>query len=482
MNSKYGVFNFHEYPNRIDVKMIDYNKSERKKYHAKHSLVKMSKVMEEVKSPAVFEDGLTYKYYDTSIESVTEKGEFKNYKLISKQNKPSRAKQKAIKDTIIVANLKTNKSKATIVTENEDGSIVSSGYLMIKPKGNIDIEYLKTVFHSPQIIYYLRQICSTGLGMANWSFNDLANVKIPLPPIEEQRRTLPIVKEKIAGLEEKIKELEKEKEKNSLQNIIDRVFEEELNMVNHKFDKKIIYDYYDFNNMNERLDLRSQIFIKYVKHDIPYAVKIKKIAKINSQAVIRRRTHINGKLIEFKDIVPFAGKILNYRDVDEKFGSEVTKFKGNDIMFSKMNPQSGNMVLVTPEHDDFYGSAEFWGLVIDKDICIPEYFLFALGLSSITNNYKYWLTGAQGSSDNKKGGRARISDKEFFNMNIPLPNKNIQRVIIDKINSLHDKYSNIYFDNKIKSINKCIERDLNRYILEGYSDDLFEINEEDYLE
>lgn len=475
MSSYYNVASFDELNNRMDCKVLEY-KSNLEEVVGKYPVVKLGRYIEQINSPAKFEDNIEYKFYDTSVNSVNEKGEFVDYKLINSKNKPSRAKQVAIKDTIIVANLKTNKGKACIVTDEEAGSIISSGYLIIKPKKELDIEYLKMVLQCEFSLYYLRQIASTGLGMANWSYDDLSKIKIILPPLSEQQRTLPIIKEKIKIMEDRIKELEEEKEHNTLQSAIDRFFKEELGLdfVSNKA-SNILYTSFDFNEMTERLAFKSQINSNNLAVKIPFEMKLGKIVTLNSQAVIRRRTHIKGKLIEFKDIKAFSGEVINYNEVDQKFGSEVTRFKGNDLMYSKMNPHTGNMVLVSEEYDDYYGSAEFWGLNINKELCITEYLLYVLGTSYVLNNYKFWLTGAQGSSEDDKGGRARLSSKEFLNMKIPLPSKDIQKIIIEKLRGAKNEIENNIYVKKIEEIQSIINSDLNKYILHGYGDDLFQL-------
>lgn len=488
MVNYYAICEFKDLNNRMDSKFLYYNQNQKIKDTNKYPIVRLKKVMDLIKSPAVFEENTEYRYYDTSIDSVTEKGEFKNYKLITKENKPSRAKQVALNGTLIVANLKTNKSKAAIVTDKEAGSIISSGYLIIKPKDNIDIEYLQTILHSQKVIYYLRQICSTGLGMANWSYNDLANIKIPLPPIEEQRRTLPLVKEKIAKLQEKIKKLEKEKEENSLQNIIDRVLEK--NGIEYKKPnviKNTIYGSVDFQNSTRELSINKLLFDEQrVYRHLPQGYKVKTINKLISEGIIvdvkdGNHGELHPKSSEYVEAgIPFI--MANDIHPNGKINFEACKKITQERMATLRTgfAQNGDILLTHK------GSMGLTAIINNNDypvvILSPQVTYYRLNNAQKIINKLYLYNFFKSSIFQdvlkhyaKQSTRDYVGITKQKTIKIIIPPYDIQHRINEEINNVISKMYD--YKSKIKKLKNKIELDLNKYILEGYSEDLFELED-----
>ena len=478
-NSSYSVAFFdEEMLGRIDTKYLSYKKELSNLYDENIDYDTLGKYIMEVKNPVKFKDGVIYKFYDTSIKSVNEKGQFVNYQLITKQTAPSRAKQMAIKDTIIVANLKTNKGKACIVTEKEDGSIVSSGYLMIKPTNKMNIEYLQQILQCEFSLYYLRQIASTGLGMSNWSFSDLCKIKLKVPSLEEQERTLPLVKEKIKIIEDKIKELEVEKKANDFNHLLDKYLGDMLGIkipsIND-FSNSIITTR-NFDDIVEKLSIDANMgdfsYLKNSKYDI---TNINKLYKKGIITKIQDGSHLlspknndlddNGYYyIQCGNLTPNGFTLSSLKRVTKNFYDNVGQgyVEENDVLLSVMGTVGISCVL--KKKIDGVINVAIMFIRTNTKYINPQYLSY--WLNSIFFNYQIMI-------DKTNMSRDQISAKKLLRSKIILPDKETQDKIVEQLEELLTY--NPYWDNKIKELQSIIDNDLNKYILNGYSDDLFEI-------
>lgn len=485
-NSYYNVALFdEELTGRFDTKHLKYQKDVKVNYDDSTCYDKLGKYMHEIKNPAKFVDGVEYKFYDTSVKSVNEKGQFVNYQIITNANKPRRAKQVAVVNTIIVANLKTNRGKACIVTEKEAGSIVSSGYLMIKPNQNLNIDYLQAILQSQFALYYLRQIASTGLGMANWSYSDLAKIRLHVPSIAEQQRTLPLVQEKIKVLENMIKELEEKKKKYELQNKIDEVFQDVLDISHpnetldryYSFGDYSIISYNEFSNCgtldvfsNYKFSLQEQLTKKY---------HCKKLKDVTSLVMPGRDTPkpINNKTslfrVQTKDMIEKDGNI-DYKHLDnmkkEDYDSFVEKkIEKNDIILAIFGSGAIGRVVYSDRDDINAVLGNHLVGIIRANENTNSRFLFYYLYSFIGQQQIFrCVTGTT--------GQISLSIPRVRKILVPELDSDTQELIINKIES----YGNPNELNKrIQFIQSIIDDSLNKYILNGYSDDLFELPKED---
>lgn len=402
-----------------------------------------------------------------------------DYVSQTKYNNPSILRLK--RNDIVIAMSGSTCGKFGII-EFDKKCFVNQRVLVVRVKEEFDV--------LPDYLVEFIAVCTTniiakasGLGLKNIANKDYEKFKIQdFPSLTEQQRTLPLVQAKIKVIKAKIKELEEEKENKSLKNIIDIVFQEKLGIeipnVESVPNSHYLVDIED--SYTDRLDFN---FINYKNNienkDTNNTIKVKRIATIIDTKKVKKGTEIYGQSIEFKEVLPYSGVIetpIHYTNYTVE--GDRTAFDGCDVMFSKFNPQFGNNVLVTKENDKCVGSLEFWGLKLDKNKIIPQYFIYAMSTKQILVSFCYLVTGAKLILDGN--GRSRVTPSQFYNLNIPVPDKTIQQEIIDEIKHRLDETK--WYNDKISILQSIIDNDLNKYILNGYSDDLFNVPKGDEKE
>ena len=91
--------------------------------------------------------------------------------------------------------------RGAIVSTNEEGWICGTGSFFIKPKQNINPNYLMMAFRIPYVRFMLLGK-SVGTTMNNLNQTILKSVPLPLPPIEEQQRIVDRVNELMKQIDE----------------------------------------------------------------------------------------------------------------------------------------------------------------------------------------------------------------------------------------------------------------------------------------
>lgn len=122
------------------------------------------------------------KYFSTgSIKEV-----FKPEGLYTFENRPSRANRLVLKGDIIEAKM-SNTIKTTIVNEELDNQLVSTGFFQIRTNNETTTKYIYYLLQSPYFINIKNELSS---GTTQKAINDtnLRKIIVPIPPLEEQKR------------------------------------------------------------------------------------------------------------------------------------------------------------------------------------------------------------------------------------------------------------------------------------------------------
>lgn len=106
---------------------------------------------------------------------------------ITSENAPSRAQQIIKSEDVIVSTVRPNLNNVALITPEFDNTICSTGFSVLRPTSKIVPEYL---FHYTQTEQFISQCISqsTGISYPATSDKKIRGIKIPLPPIEEQRK------------------------------------------------------------------------------------------------------------------------------------------------------------------------------------------------------------------------------------------------------------------------------------------------------
>ena len=114
------------------------------------------------------------------------KEEFKPEGTYTFENRPSRANRLVLKGDIIEAKM-SNTIKTTIVNEELDNQLVSTGFFQIRINSEITTKYVYYFLQSPYFTNIKNELSS---GTTQKAINDanLSKIIIPIPPLEEQKR------------------------------------------------------------------------------------------------------------------------------------------------------------------------------------------------------------------------------------------------------------------------------------------------------
>lgn len=328
-------------------------------------------------------------------------------------------------------------------------SIVNKEFLLLCVNSNVIQEQINKM--------------KTTAAIPNFKYQHFKKLIFPIMSLEEQERTLPLVKAKIKILEDKIKELEKAKEDNSLQKVSTTVIvenydnsyestQDETKFLFSNFED--MYNYLSFNNISHKeISTIEKVPLSYI---------------LEKGSDTKIKTNSNSQyIVGLEDIESFTGKIIPNKALDNgNINSDKVIFKGNDIMFAKMRPYLGKFIVVNKQNQDYIGSSELFGLKIKEGVDVR---LVKIILSSnyIIDQYKQYYSG---------NGKPRISRDNLLKVLVP------KSVIDDSENFVEEVAMrldvNMFFDEEIAQLQSIIDNDLNKYILNGYSDDLFEIPKE----
>ena len=106
---------------------------------------------------------------------------------------PSRARQLVQTNDVLVSTVRPNLNSVAVVTEEFSGATASTGYTVLRPLPEVlDTQYL---FHWVKTGHFINEMIKLATGQSYPAVSDkiILNSKIPLPPLEEQRRIASIL-------------------------------------------------------------------------------------------------------------------------------------------------------------------------------------------------------------------------------------------------------------------------------------------------
>ena len=152
-------------------------------------------------------------------------------------------------------------------------------------------------------------------------------------------------------------------------------------------------------------------------------------------------------LIDFKQVEPLNGKIIDFNNIVVELGSDKIEFGDCHLLTNKLRPYLGYSVLNQSEYQ-LIGTTEFipFNLRDVKEVS-PKYIRYLLLSSEYLEKSKLLMSGKQ---------HPRISEFDILNIKIPIPDPHIQQAIIKEISFLEDQMHNAI--NKINSLKNRIEQ------------------------
>jgi len=129
---------------------------------------------------------------------------------------PSRAKQKIEKGDLLVSSLGGSLKSISVYDREDENSVASTGFHIIKDSGMYNNYYLFALFRT-SLFQNLIQRETTGAIMSAINKDSFKQIKIPLPPLSVQNKIADEVKRKMQKAEQLQKEAKEELEKAKLE-------------------------------------------------------------------------------------------------------------------------------------------------------------------------------------------------------------------------------------------------------------------------
>ncbi|MBS1783395.1 MAG: restriction endonuclease subunit S [Bacteroidetes bacterium] len=129
--------------------------------------------------------GLDYQFNYLDIANVNSDGEVLEIQKMSFKDAPSRARRIVNKDDIVISTVRTYLKAIALIGNDFDNLIASTGFAVLKSKGNINPKYLYYALNSKIFIHKV-MINSFGVTYPAITPTALNCLSIPVPPLTEQ--------------------------------------------------------------------------------------------------------------------------------------------------------------------------------------------------------------------------------------------------------------------------------------------------------
>lgn len=127
-----------------------------------------------------------YEFDYIDIGSVTLEAGIEQREKIRFGAAPSRARKPVREGDVIVSTVRTYLKAVAYIGAIDDGSIVSTGFAVLRPNGRIDPRFLYRVIQSNPFVETV-QAESTGVSYPTINPSALGSLKIPLPDLDDQK-------------------------------------------------------------------------------------------------------------------------------------------------------------------------------------------------------------------------------------------------------------------------------------------------------
>jgi type I restriction enzyme S subunit len=144
------------------------------------------------------------------------------YTVIDKTDAPSRARQLLISNDVIVSTVRPNLNAVAIYRNGLSNPIASTGFCVLRP--NLEVVNPRYLFQISQTNFFVSELSliANGASYPAVTDNDILNLEIPVPPVDEQNTFEKIV-EKISQ-EYQITKANKKKSEELFSSLVQGVF------------------------------------------------------------------------------------------------------------------------------------------------------------------------------------------------------------------------------------------------------------------
>lgn len=314
-------------------------------------------------------------------------------KTISPTEAPSRARKVLQADDVIIATTRPYLRSIAIVPKWLNGEICSTGFCVLRAGSKI----------LPEWIYYwvlsdafMKQVSPLMRG-ANYpavTDSDIRGTKIPLPPLDEQRRIVGRIKDCLSRVEE-IERLRQESERETDQ-LHSAIFSDFVN--------------------SQLVDVTS-VALGTVLKECKYGTSVKANVSGSGFPVLRMGNIKEGRL----DITDLKHIDLPSAEMEKYFLSD------GDILVNRTNSFElvGKSALIESLTGDWVYASYLIRLRVHTDAVLPEY---VNGIINSRIGRAYVMRTAR-----RAIGMVNINAEEIKRMPLPLPSLSIQRELVEKL-------------------------------------------------
>ena len=270
------------------------------------------------------------------------------------------------------------------------------------------------VVNSTFLFYYLRKVdfkkLRGGSGIPMLTVARLNDLKIPLPPLPEQKKIVYIL--------------------DNIQNMI-RV-QEKIIEKTKELKKSMMADLFKYGGPSFR---KGRKLKKTEIGKIPEnweVVELGEITETTSNINLKGKPN---KKIKYIDVSSISSEFLKIIEFKEYYGKNAPsrarkKIKTGDILFATVRPYLKRVAIVSNEFNEEICSTAFC-IIRCKDNVIDSFFLFNyISTNSFIDRITFLQTGANYPA---------VSDKDLFIQKVPLPSFSEQREIADTLQTIDQK-------------------------------------------
>lgn len=313
----------------------------------------------------------------------------------------------------------------SLIYESKNHAFADNQVAIIKiDESKIDPNYVLIFLNTEYGSLQIEENIKGAAGKPKLYISDIENIKIPVPPIEIQKKIIKIIEDANKIITNN--ELLINKELLTFNHIISKELGIELPVKNNKMTFKLLS-----NELDYRLDpLYYQSEFKFVKN-----IKCMDYAKLGDlTSFSKEKWDQNGNFegnfpyIEISNVDIKTGKIKNLNFINKKKIPTRAKLivREGDIIISTVRPSRGAISLIDQKQNGFIASTGF-AVIRELDTSIYKEYLF------------YFLRSIFSLNQIKQRENTvtfpSITEKELSKILIPLPSLKIQKRIIKQIKS-----------------------------------------------
>lgn len=389
------------------------------KYDFKYPMLKIGQLLTEYKEKVIMRDEMLYKRVTIKIHN---NGVVLRDVILGKDVKTK--SQYCIKEgQFIYSQIDARNGAFGIVPNDLDGAIITNSFCVFDfDSQKIDSKYLNLLLCTE---YFLRIWQKLSVGTTNRrsvKVDRFLEVKIPVPPIEEQKEIVSKYNANILMAEQIKGEYSYWQIERYIENYLG------INSSSNEEIKSIL----SFTELSELLtwDVRNRSKQQVFQTNKYKQKPLKVLARINPSLTKKLKDDDEVTFIPMECVSDLDGIIKEKRICKaEKKG--FTKFENGDVIWAKITPcmQNGKSAVVDELKNGVgYGSTEFYVIRTKKDILMPEYLYYLLRMYKVREEAVNYFSGS--------AGQQRVRKSFLEELSIPLPSIDEQKYLVEQLDAI----------------------------------------------